>query len=401
MRVKKFVAPTLKEATEMMRRELGDGAIILGTRRIRQPGIFGFLKRELFEVTAAIEEDDRIYTDRSDDGNLVNLLKRMTEEVESRKRKVDAGDGISERLPSSDEVSGYEEIKSELEKVKLVLGEITEHLKYRNVAQFPPVLKKAFTNLIEREVDESIANRIIKTVHTRLSGEELKDEKIVEREIIKTIASILKFSKPVKPSRRKTYVLAFVGPTGVGKTTTVAKLAAIYKLFEHARVALISADTYRIAAIEQLQTFANIASIPMDVAYTPEDMSRLIRKHQDKDIILIDTIGRNQKHGEQISELAKFIKSADPDEVHLVLSATSSYKNMLDVVKRFKVLLPNRIVFSKVDEAISLGYILNIAFKTKLPLSYITTGQTVPDDIAVAEPNLIANLIYKEIIYDS
>ncbi|MCS7228979.1 MAG: flagellar biosynthesis protein FlhF [Candidatus Kryptonium sp.] len=396
MKIKKFVAPTLKEATEMMKKEFGDDAIILGTRRIKQPGIWGFLKPELIEIVGAIEEnrfqESRVASYEAPK-NTVDLLRRMTEEIETKQRRLDE-DEKNEVF----EKYNYSIIKSDLEEVKQALNQITEHLKYRNSIQYPPLLKKAFVNLLEKEVDEDLANKIVRTVLTKLSGEELKSEKIIENEIINVIADIIKFSKPVKPIRRKSFVLAFVGPTGVGKTTTVAKLAAIYKLFENAKVALISADTYRIAAIEQLQTFANIANIPMDVAYTPEDIARIIRKHQDKDIILIDTVGRNQRQTEHISELAKFIKSADPDEVHLVLSATSSYKNMIDVYNRFKALVPNRLIFSKVDEAVSLGYILNIAYKTKLPLSYITTGQNVPDDIAVAEPKVVANLIYKEVL---
>lgn len=395
MRIKKFVAPTLKEATEMMKKELGDDAIILGTRRIRQPGIFGFLKPELIEIVGAIEEEKFQIKNEDHPGNPVELLRKMTSEIEAR-RKIQQNDEKAEA--EFFDRYNYSEIKSEIEEVKQTLNEIAEHFKYKNSIQYPPILKRAFMNLVEKEVEEELANKIVRAVLTKLSGEELKDEKIVENEVLNVISSILKFTKPVKPLRRKTFVLAFVGPTGVGKTTTVAKLAAIYKLFENARVALISADTYRIAAIEQLQTFANIANIPMDVAYTPEDMARLVRKHQDKDIILIDTVGRNQRQSEHISELAKFIKSANPDEVHLVLSATSSYRNMLDVYNRFKSLVPNRLIFSKVDEAVCLGYILNVAYKTKLPISYITTGQNVPDDIAVAEPRVIANLIYKEVL---
>jgi flagellar biosynthesis protein FlhF len=393
MKFKKFVAPTLKEATEMMKKELGENAIVIGTRRIRQPGLFGFFKPELIEIVGAVEEE--IPQERAKVSSTVELLKKMTQEIEA-KRKL-----TSDEIPGFDktvERYDYSQIKSELEEVKQALNEITEHLKYKGANQYPSILKKVFMNLIEKEVEEELANKIVRSVLLKLSGDELRDEKRVEGEVINIISEILRFSKPIKPLRKKTFTLAFVGPTGVGKTTTVAKLAAIYKIFESAKVALISADTYRIAGIEQLQAFANIAGIPMDVAYTPEDMARLVRKHQDKDLILIDTVGRNQKQGEQISELAKFIKGADPDEVHLVLSATSSYKNMIDVYNRFKVLLPNRLIFSKVDEAVSLGHILNIAYRTKLPLSYITTGQTVPDDIAIAEPKVIASLIYKEVL---
>ncbi len=396
MKIKKFVAPTLKEATEIMKSELGEDAIILGTRRVKQPGILGFLKPEMIEIVGAVEDEKIFKQGNGDEGismDTVDLLKRMTRDIETKRKNLNEGANVG-----AFERYDYSEIKSEIEEVKQALNKITEHLKYKSSIQYPSVLKKAFVNLIEKEVEEDLANKIIRTVLTNLSGDALKNEKIVEEEIIKIISGLMRFSKPVKPVRRKTFVLAFVGPTGVGKTTTVAKLAAIYRLFESAKVALISADTYRIAAIEQLQTFANIANIPMDVAYTPEDMARLVRKHQDKDIILIDTVGRNQRQNEHIFELAKFIKSADPDEVHLVLSATSSYKNMIDVYNKFKVLVPNRLLFSKVDEAVCLGYILNIAYRTKLPLSYITTGQNVPDDIAVAEPRVIANLIYKEVL---
>ncbi len=209
---------------------------------------------------------------------------------------------------------------------------------------------------------------------------------------------MLKIAPPLENARRNPYVVTLIGPTGVGKTTTIAKLAATMKLFNNKKVGLISADTYRIAAIEQLQTFANIANIPMDVVYTPEEMQQSLQKFQDRELILIDTVGRSQKNNQQLKDLQLFIDAGEPDEVHLVLSMTSGLRTLLDVVRRFKPLRPNRIIFSKCDESSSPGLLLNVLYKHQIPVSYLTTGQTVPNDIMKAEKDRLARWIYSGVL---
>jgi flagellar biosynthesis protein FlhF len=170
-------------------------------------------------------------------------------------------------------------------------------------------------------------------------------------------------------------------------------LAAIHKLVHHQDVAIISADTYRIGAIEQLRTFAGIAEIPMQVVYQPQEMRIALKSFRKKDIVFIDTVGRSQRAKREIQELRRFIEAAEPDEVHLMLNASLGKKMLLDVVERFKPLHTNRYIISKVDEAFMFGGLLNVLRDHKMPISYLTNGQVVPDDIISIEPTQLAAMI--------
>jgi flagellar biosynthesis protein FlhF len=188
--------------------------------------------------------------------------------------------------------------------------------------------------------------------------------------------------------------VVLVGPTGVGKTTTIAKLAAIHKLLHKKSVGLISTDTYRIGAIEQLKTFAAIADIPMEVVYKPAELPGALRRFHGRDLVLVDTVGRSHRSKKEIAELGKYIDALNPDETHLVLSASTAPKAINDMVERFKVLKPNRLLFTKLDEAASLGPLLNVLSRQQLSVGYVTTGQRVPDDILAVEPAHLASMIY-------
>jgi flagellar biosynthesis protein FlhF len=206
---------------------------------------------------------------------------------------------------------------------------------------------------------------------------------------------MLRTSGPMRIGSGKASIVAMVGPTGVGKTTTIAKLAAIAKLVQQHDVALISADTYRIGAIEQLRTFAAIADIPMEVAYTPGEMKLALKKHRSRDLILVDTMGRSQRGKKEIAELAKFLESTGADEIHLVVGAQTSESTLAEVVDLFMPAHPDHLILSKVDEAASLGAILNVTNGSRLPISYVTYGQNVPDDIAIADAGELARMIYQ------
>ena len=176
----------------------------------------------------------------------------------------------------------------------------------------------------------------------------------------------------------------FVGPTGVGKTTTIAKLAAISALWERRKVLLLTADTYRIAAVEQLRTYAKILGVPMEVIFEPETVSEAIGKHPETDLVLLDTAGRSQKDTKRIEELASLYRAFRPDAVHLLIAANMKYRDMLDVVRKIGVVPITNLLFTKIDETSTYGALLDVVEDFERPVSFLTTGQNVPNDIEVA-----------------
>ncbi len=403
MRIKKFTGATANEAVEKMRREFGEEAVVLNTRRVTKGGMLGIGVEEYVEVTAAYDETPmkpqprRAPVQRQQPAaageDMLGSLRQLASKFEE-KRKSD----VSPKRPAvsmGQAVSSAENeaLKQELSEVRNALGEIAQHIKHSKMPVLSEPLKNVYTSLVDNEVEEDIALEIVQACNQRLNGNELLNQFAVDSVAFNTIAR--RFSEaPVRRLARKGYVIALVGPTGVGKTTTVAKLASIAKLVRGENVALITADTYRIGAIDQLKAFADIASIPLSVVYTPDEMIAAIRKFSNYDTIYIDTVGRSQRQADKLVELGRFIDAADPNEVHLVLSANFSVNTVRDVYKKFKAMKPNRILITKTDEAVSLGMVLSLSRDSRLPFSFITDGQSVPDDIEPASGNKLARMIY-------
>ncbi len=408
MRIKKFFGVTAKEAAEKMRAEYGEEAIVLNTRRLAKGGLLGIGGGEYFEVTAAFDEapmltpqspvkSKPVPADAREE--VLNGLRHLTSQFEE-KRKVDVNQrrAVPEKTKTTLNVGG-ELLKQELNDVKSALGELAQHIKHSKMPVLPETLKNVYVSLVESEVEEDIALQIVETCNHKLSGVELDNQSVVDAFIHDLIAHRI-VESPARRLERKGYVVAVVGPTGVGKTTTVAKLASISKLVRGEKVGLITADTYRIGAIDQLRAFADIASIPMSVVYTPDEMIMAIRKFSGFDTIYIDTVGRSQRSADKIIELGRFIDAADPNEVHLVLSANFSLPVVRDVYKKFKSLKPNRLLITKTDEAVSIGTVLSLAQDSRLPFSFITNGQNVPDDIEPVSGKKLAKMIYRTGVSD-
>ncbi len=441
MRVKKFTGLTLKEVTDQMKSEFGENAIILNTRKITKGGMFSFLGKDLLEITAGIDEEPVTVENENPDNTSSQSFDYILSRLSNEDNGMNNSSGSIDVLPLShsttqnkngsrrsekyvppsnfpfelpkekkpinrfehsqfNQTSDFGNLKGELEDVKHTLREIVDQLKYTQMPSLPDQLRKAFVTLVGQDVNEQYAAHIVQTVYGQLSGEQLTEVTLVEQKLLSEMSKMIRTVSGSEQKLGRAKVVVFVGPTGVGKTTTIAKLAAINKLFNGQSVALISADTYRIAAIEQLRTFAAIANIEMDVVYRPGEMQKAIKKHRNKDVILIDTFGRSQREAKGLSQLRKFLDIAEPDEVHLVLSAASNEKTMFDICERFDHTKPNRLVFSKVDESVTFGPLLNVPYKSGIPISFITTGQTVPDDIVTADSNKIATMIYRGVIYD-
>lgn len=267
----------------------------------------------------------------------------------------------------------------------------------------PDALFRHYLRLLESAVSRDLADQIVGSVRDELTPHEMHDESIVRATVLRHLAALIPVAEAPLPVRSPhgsggaalngPLVIALVGPTGVGKTTTIAKLAAAYKLRQGRSVALITSDTYRIAAVDQLRTYAGIIGLPLKVVLSPSEMSDAVRALSAYDVILIDTAGRSQFNTDRLDELRGFLAAAGPSEVHLVLSTTAAESVLLKTAEAFAPLRPNRVILTKLDEAVNFGVIVNVARRLSTRLSFVTTGQEVPDDIELGQPDRLARLV--------
>lgn len=311
--------------------------------------------------------------------------------------------------PAQDENA---QLRAQLESMQKMMGQVLESTRKTAVAvgtgksadalpsgEMPAPLFALYRQMMDNDVPVELAEKLVGSVRDRLDRVELRDPLVVRqamlREIEQTIRtrseSLLNIDHSAATDRPR--VIALVGPTGVGKTTTVAKLAATYKLRHNKKVGLITSDTYRIAAVEQLKTYAGIIGLPLEVANTPDEMRAAIEKLGSCDLIVVDTAGRSQNDQRRIEELAEFAAAAQPDETHLVLSTTVGENVMRKTADRFRALRPDRCILTKLDEAVTTGPIAGLCDRIGLPLSFVTLGQEVPDDIEPARADRLARCV--------
>ncbi len=266
--------------------------------------------------------------------------------------------------------------------------------------EMPAPLMAQYVKMIDNDVPVAVADKIVGIVRDRLDARELADTTVVRqallREIELTIETRSESLLTVAASSNETgrpRVIALVGPTGVGKTTTVAKLAATYKLRHHKKVGLITSDTYRIAAVEQLRTYAGIIGLEIKVVTTAEEMTKAIEEFSEMDVLIVDTAGRSQNNSRRLDELKDLALAANPDETHLVLSTTVGENVLRKTAERFMPLGPDRCILTKLDEAVTTGPIAGLTGRIGLPLSFVTVGQEVPDDIEPARADRLARAV--------
>jgi len=294
------------------------------------------------------------------------------------------------------------ELRNELSSLRVMVESLlqrTAHVAGER-ADLPEQLRKLYAQLIEQQVADELALRVVDDVKAELSKEQMGNATLVREKLLAKIEMLVPVTTAGAVARPSTGVgcrsICLIGPTGVGKTTTIAKLAAAFKLRQKQRVGLITIDTYRIAAVDQLRTYANIIGVPLKVVMSPGELVMAMREMSDCDTILIDTAGRSHADQLKLNELAQFIEAAKPTEVHLVLSSTTTQEGMEAAVEKFSGVRVDQIIFTKLDEAVSFGVLLNVARKASKALSYITTGQDVPDNIEVGQPRRLAKLIMGE-----
>ena len=401
MIIKKFTAKTEKEAIENARAELGEGVVVMNVKPVKPKGLFAFLKTPMVEVTVALEEEsEKLTAAVSAISNVIASSQNKEEEAaksapvnntpvtethEMRdggavKEKRENNSAIEEKLDSlqsllEQQLQKPEEEKEEAQEEK---KEETETDKFMHLLH---------DTMLDNEVDEKYAREIIEEI------ELINKPNIPFDYALANIYQkmILKFGKPsgIEPASNGIKLVFFIGPTGVGKTTTIAKIASKFRVDEKKKVALLTADTYRIAAAEQLRTYANIMEVPFRVIYTVEEINKALEDFKDYDYILIDTAGHSHQNTTQKDNMRNIIHSVDDrveSEVHLVLSATTKYKDLISIADSYKEMADYKLIFTKLDETTTLGNLLNLRLYTGASLSYVTYGQNVPDDIEDFNP---------------
>ena len=246
--------------------------------------------------------------------------------------------------------------------------------------------------MLRNEVDPELAKKVINNVREKLGSSVNVNE--VASTLYSTIQNMLGKPETIQISNsKKPYIIIFLGPTGVGKTTTLAKIAADYALNQQKSLGLITTDTFRIAAVEQLKTYAEILGMPVNVVYSPSEINEAINKYSDKDIILIDTPGRSHRNKNQFEELKSLVTHCNANEIYLLIGATTGMKNCRDIIKSYEFIDNYKLIFTKLDETTSYGLLLNVKDMTGKPLSYVTTGQSVPDDIEIINIEKISKIL--------
>lgn len=410
MIIKKYLAKTEKEAIEMAKEDLGSNAVVMNIKKVHPKGMAKIFMRGKVEVTAALEDNENGHIDvelpketpaemavkskqqgsarENEQGNQDDLIqdklmtlqllleKQMKESVQENKNNK-ASDGAAKQN------NGAEAHKTEEQE------EETEEKKPEDkTAAYQELVYK---QLVQSEVDSEIAESIMQEISRSLPSDAAVDQILAS--VYQKI--ILMMGQPylIEPDlKKRTQYIFFLGSTGVGKTTTIAKIASKLKLDKNANIALVTADTYRIAAVEQLKTYANILSVPLKVIYTPEELGKMSDDLEEYDICLVDTAGRSHKNKDQIEDIRTLIEQIPigDRQVYLVLNAGTKYRDLLEIAKTYAQLTDFAIIFTKLDETSSSGVMLNLKVKTKCPLSYITWGQNVPDDIGKVDAQRVA-----------
>ena len=423
-------------ALDMVKKKLGSSAIILHSRPVKQGGFMGIGSKTMFEITAKLDEgstpvrrrpssalknaygivdsDKKALSDtiasitasRNNSNGITGVsFDRRSDQVNVKPKNNSRLDepvfsgrlNLVNNTPAVKDTAAND-IRNELTELKTIINDLVKEQRRNHAPDMPEKLFDTYLELIQKEVADEIAREMIQDIQKDLTGGQAQSIDVVRQRLVGTMETMVKTCGPIVENLDGTgRVVMMVGPTGVGKTTTIAKVAADMKLRRNKSVGLITIDTYRIGAVDQLRMYAQIIDVPLKVVLSPAELNEAIEEmRQTKDVVLIDTAGRSHTDEIKLKELKSYINSARPDEIHLVLSGTSSQSSIMSAAQEFGKLGVDRVILTKLDESISFGVIFSVLRKLDASLSYVTTGQDVPDDIEIAGGRRLAKLLLGE-----
>ncbi|NPV53676.1 MAG: flagellar biosynthesis protein FlhF [Firmicutes bacterium] len=397
MQIKRYVAWNVQDALKRVKAELGPDAVILNARKLPWPGFLKHFIRERAEVVAALDGRPAPAFARQPGAPGISPGEREMAAAATTAMKP-TGDPVARDAPA-------DPVARELKEIKAAIAQLA--VNNTKAAWSDPRYDEIYRRLLDQGVDGDIALSLVNAARDEFESPQSRraggrarahvHPKMLERSVALAIRKMLPVagpdSEPDSAGGGSCRRVAVIGPTGVGKTTTLAKLAARCALVDHRKVAFVTADTYRVAAVEQLRTYAEILGVPFDVVHTPSEMRTAMERYRDFDLVFIDTSGRSPKDRVRLSELRAFVDAARPDETHIVLSVATKSVDLLDALRNFELISFDRIIFTKLDETSCYGGILNVAARAQKPISYVTAGQDVPDDIEAADAEKLASLI--------
>lgn len=388
MIIKKYQGTTETEATAKAKEELGQDAVIMNVKSVKQKGLRKLFKKSYYEVTAAIDEPSE-----------KAAREKHTASENKARKPVDTSENLKETISEKEtteagvKTAKTSAIEERLDNLAQLLEQQIQETKEEEAEERPDqkskLVKLVYEQLLDNEVTEGNAREIMSEIDNKSSEIQVDD---LLSNIYQKIVLKLGQIKTIELCEKKPKVVFFVGPTGVGKTTTIAKLASKYKLDHKCKLAIITADTYRVAAVEQIRTYANILNVPIEVVYSAEELQQAIQKYAEYDLLFVDTAGRSHQNQEQQEDVKRLLQVAKEyeQEIYLVISATTKYRDLVKITQVYSDISSYRLLFTKTDETGALGNILNIKMLTNEPLSYVTFGQNVPDDIEITDAQAIA-----------
>lgn len=408
MIINKFLGKTKEEAIEKAKKELGENAVVMNVKEVKPKGIFAIFKSSSFEVTAALEEKETVVSPM----NVLNSPKKIHDNINlAADEKIEiprpmrsnsdttAGMAVKSFVqPKADSKNEEKDIEKRLDDLSNMLekklgtptAERDEKQIKQKSSQELEFVRILYSTLINNEVNEKYVNQIVEEIEQFIRPGNSVD--VILSNVYQKMILLFGRPEPIALSNKKPKVVFFIGPTGVGKTTTIAKIASKYKVEQNRKVAFITADTYRIAATEQLRVYANILEAPMSIVYTADELNSAVEKMSDSDLIFVDTAGFSHKNEAQKNDTRDLIQGLDKGyskEVYLVLSATTKYKDLLEIVDIYSSISSYNLIFTKLDETSAYGNILNVKLYSGAELSYVTNGQNVPDDIELFDTQRI------------